>query len=245
MANTTTHSVLILLLLTGAARSKEDPKHDQTHVFVATVDHVVNGDSVVVNYRGDKISIRIEGVDAPELWQAFGKQSRAALARALPEGAEVIIEDKGRGKYGRMLGIVHNRKFSPDSISLSLVKDGYVWHFKKYNNNETLAAAEKLAQSKKRGLWNRESLPTPPWEYRDQKDRGEVMEPRTVHKPSAQYERHRQQVRLTHWLNFDGNKRHQAGCRNANHGHGRPCTAGEGEACNVCGGDREAKRSNF
>ena len=62
MANTTTHSVLILLLLTGAARSKEGPKPDQTHVFVAIIDHVVDGDSVVVNYRGDRISIRIEGV---------------------------------------------------------------------------------------------------------------------------------------------------------------------------------------
>lgn len=42
---------------------------------------------------------------------------------------------------------------------------------------------------------------------------------------------------LTHWLNLNGNVRHNSSCRNfKNTKNGRPCTADEGRACGLCGG---------
>jgi hypothetical protein len=42
---------------------------------------------------------------------------------------------------------------------------------------------------------------------------------------------------LTHWLNINGNLRHNSGCRwYHNTKNGRACGAGEGRACGQCGG---------
>ena len=49
MQHAMTISALMLLPFAAAAISDETPRRDQPHVFVATIDHVVNGDSVVVD----------------------------------------------------------------------------------------------------------------------------------------------------------------------------------------------------
>ena len=212
------------------AQAKDDP-----HVFVAKVDHVVDGDSVVVIAGNDKISVRIEGVDAPEPKQAFGAKAKEVLSKALPSGTEVVIEVHGKDKYDRMLATVHNRKFSLDSISLLLINHGYAWHFAKYNDSKELANAQKISRSKRRGLWSNTVKPMAPWDYRTKHDRGEVMEKETVHKASPSFYQRQTRMGLTRWINLDDGKRHNVSCRNANHGHGRPCTTNEGVVCKLCG----------
>ncbi len=223
-------AVLLAVNSYGEVKAK-----DQPHIFVAKVDHVVDGDSAVVIAGKEKISVRIEGVDAPELKQTFGAKAKEALSKVLPSGTEVVIEDHGKDKYDRMLATVHNREKSPDSISLFLINQGYAWHFAKYNDSHELANAEKVARSKRRGLWSSSVKPTAPWDYRIKHDRGEVMEEYKVHKPSPSFYQRQTRMSFTHWINLDDGKRHKVGCPRANHRQGRPCTSTEGVVCKVCG----------
>ena len=147
-----------------------------------------------------------------------------------------MMEVHGKDKYDRMLAVVYHRKVAPESMSLYLLQQGYAWHFSKYNDNKELAAAQKLARSKRRGLWAKSVKPMAPWDHRVEHDRGEVMDTKKVHKASpAVYERPTR-TSFTRWMNLDDNQRHRVGCRRANHDRGRPCTATEGTVCKVCGG---------
>jgi endonuclease YncB( thermonuclease family) len=47
--------------------------------------------------------VRIEGLSAPKLEQPGGQEARQRLQRRIRSG-ELVIERKGRDKYGRTLG---------------------------------------------------------------------------------------------------------------------------------------------
>lgn len=131
---------------------------------------VSDGDTVTVLDRSNtQFKIRLMGIDAPEKKQAFGNKSKESLSD-LVFNKQVSVEYRKQDKYGRTLG-----KIIVDGIDANLeqVKAGMAWHYKKYQNEQSIedrfiyANAEILARSKKRGLWfDRE--PTPPWEWRKQ-----------------------------------------------------------------------------
>jgi endonuclease YncB( thermonuclease family) len=75
---------------------------------------VADGDTIVVKVGADQHKIRLSGVDAPELAQEFGKQSRANLA-GLVEGKQAVIVWSKRDGYGRLLGTV-----LPGSVNVNL-----------------------------------------------------------------------------------------------------------------------------
>jgi micrococcal nuclease len=59
----------------------------------------IDGDTL----RCGRERVRIEGVYAPDLDQPDGQQARQRLQRRIQSG-EVVIERRGRDKYGRTLG---------------------------------------------------------------------------------------------------------------------------------------------
>lgn len=79
--------------------------------YTATVTRVVDGDTVWLNIdlgmdTYTNKSIRIYGIDAPEMSTDAGKRSKAAVENLLPIGTLVLlhtIKDR-REKYGRYLG---------------------------------------------------------------------------------------------------------------------------------------------
>jgi endonuclease YncB( thermonuclease family) len=97
----------------------------------AIVIGITDGDTVVVLDSNDQFhEIRLKGIDAPELRQAFGDISRAYLARKLA-GKEVTIESQKRDRYGRLVGkvILEGR-----DVCLEQIKAGLAWHYKKFEN---------------------------------------------------------------------------------------------------------------
>lgn len=134
----------------------------------AIVIGITDGDTVVVLDSNDQFhEIRLKGIDAPELRQAFGDISRAYLARKLA-GKEVTIESQKRDRYGRLVGkvILDGR-----DICLEQIKAGLAWHYKKFENeqNDTdrnlYAEVELYTRSQRLGLW-RESTQISPWDFR-------------------------------------------------------------------------------
>jgi endonuclease YncB( thermonuclease family) len=59
----------------------------------------IDGDTL----RCGRERVRIEGINAPELQAPGGKQARERLQQRL-KGGEIVIERRGRDKYGRTLG---------------------------------------------------------------------------------------------------------------------------------------------
>jgi endonuclease YncB( thermonuclease family) len=106
-----------------------------------------------VKFRG-----RLYGIDAPELRQEFGTNSREILASVILN-REVTIENVETDKTGNKFDIFGRRviKVYIDDLYVNeeLVKYGYAWSYKKYNNNDqAIEDAEKYARTNRLGLWN-------------------------------------------------------------------------------------------
>lgn len=159
---------LNVLLISAAAVVAEPPK--PVEQIPGKVVAVIDGDSLTLQ-RADqtKITVRLEGIDAPEWKQAHGEKSKEALA-TLVLSKDVTVRKTGEDKYGRTLGVV---LAGDKDISLDLVESGSAWHFKKYNSDKRLAAAEEQARAARKGLWAGEDV-IAPWEYRA---RHKVSEP--------------------------------------------------------------------
>ena len=129
---------------------------------------VADGDTItVLDQQKNTYKIRLQGIDAPEKKQAFGEKSKQSL-HDLVHGKQVRIEYDKDDKYGRIVG-----KITLDDLDICLQQLvlGMAWHYKKYQNEQSVADrvvyndAELKSKSLKLGLWADET-PTPPWEFR-------------------------------------------------------------------------------
>src|SRR5262245_55000380 len=66
---------------------------------------VTDGDTLTVRVDGNKRRVRLDGVDAPELGQPYGKSARRSLAE-LCRGKEATVVERGSDDEGRILGSV-------------------------------------------------------------------------------------------------------------------------------------------
>ena len=129
---------------------------------------VADGDTItVLDQQKNTYKIRLQGIDAPEKKQAFGEKSKQSL-HDLVHGKQVRIEYDKEDKYGRIVG-----KITLDDLDICLQQLvlGMAWHYKKYQNEQSVADrvvyndAELKSKSFKLGLWADET-PMPPWEFR-------------------------------------------------------------------------------
>ena len=143
----------------GAKAAPVQERRDQTEGRVV---RVRDGDSIVVMRGGVGVEIRLDGIDCPELAQAFGRKAKS-LTSALVFGKAVRLVGKGKDRYGRELAEV----FLPDGRSLNreLVSAGSAWWYRKYSTDRTLEALEQAARKARRGLWAATD-PVPPWDFR-------------------------------------------------------------------------------
>lgn len=84
------------------------------HVYVlpAHVDRVIDGDSFVCHVGlmpGKELHgehVRVEGINAPEMSHAGGKEAKAFAVALLPVGMPVSLVSSRADKYGRCLAAV-------------------------------------------------------------------------------------------------------------------------------------------
>ena len=135
----------------------------------AEVVRVVDGDSLVI-LRGDngkKETIRLFGVDCPELGQPFGEEA-ARLARAVVFGKKVSVVALDVDGYERTVGAVVCLE---DGVTLQdeLLKAGLAWVDPRYCKGCKLwKALQREAAEEKRGLWG-DGEPVAPWKWRKEK----------------------------------------------------------------------------
>lgn len=128
---------------------------------------VTDGDTIKLLLDKKQYRIRLNGIDAPEMGQAYGRKSKDYLSSLVAgKRAKVIVRDTDR--YGRYVGDV---LVEGKSANAELVAVGLAWHYVQYSKDERLAELEKAARAGKLGLWA-DPNPIPPWEFRRLKREG-------------------------------------------------------------------------
>ena len=144
----------LLFLLSSSVGSAE--------MFYARVVGVQDGDSIIVlTQTKQRIRVRLEGIDAPEMGQDFGRRAKETLS-SLVFNRQVQIKQTDKDRYGRTVAVVF---IGNQNINLTMVQKGLAWHFTRYNSDPLLQAAERLARKNKIGLWSHKN-PIPPWVWR-------------------------------------------------------------------------------
>ncbi len=98
----------------------------------ATIERVVDGDTVVVDIDGRRETVRLIGIDTPETVkpdspvECFGPEASAATKALLPEGTPIRLERdvEARDDYDRLLAYVY-RATDGTFVNLELVRTGY------------------------------------------------------------------------------------------------------------------------
>lgn len=135
--------------------------------ITGTVTSVHDGDTITVG----STKIRLDSIDAPELAQTYGKQSRDNLS-SLVLNKHVTVYYAKLDKYGRTVGSV----FTDNCVyaNLQQVQTGSAWHYKQYQCEQpaslrsVFASAQSAAEVANLGLWAFNA--TAPWVYRNGAD---------------------------------------------------------------------------
>ena len=143
-----------------------------TAVFAAELNGrivgVRDGDTVDLLTTADiEVRVRLAGIDAPEMGQAFGKAAKQALAN-LAYHREVRVLWSKRDNYGRVVGKL---LVEGADVNLQMIQRGLAWHYTAYAAEQSVAdrnryaAAEAAARARRLGLW-RDGTAVPPWVFR-------------------------------------------------------------------------------
>lgn len=130
--------------------------------FSGKVIAITDGDTITVLHGDKKEEVRLNGIDAPEKTQAFGRKAKQ-FTKDVALGKEVTVTEHGKDDRGRTIGDVT----LPNGTNLSrqLVKEGLAWWFWKYSLDYSIRDLEDEARAEKRGLW-RDRIPIPPWVFK-------------------------------------------------------------------------------
>ncbi|QGG94774.1 thermonuclease family protein [Actinomarinicola tropica] len=127
---------------------------------------VVDGDTLRLDIGGEEETVRLLGIDTPEVRhptrpvECYGAEASDRLAALTPPGAVLRLErdEEARDHYGRLLLYVHataadgseifvNRQMVLEGAAVALAIDPNDAH------RDVLADAERQARDAERGLW--------------------------------------------------------------------------------------------
>ncbi len=137
-------AVLLLLALLAGLPASARPLH-------GVVSHVTDGDTLWVRPAGDRapVQVRMQGLDAPEICQAFGTQARDALAARVLHRT-LRVSTRARDRYQRSVGSV---SLEGQDVGAWLVQRGYAWSARYRGRPGPYAEEEAQARQGRIGLW--------------------------------------------------------------------------------------------
>lgn len=123
---------------------------------------VADGDTFTIETAtGERIKIRLFGIDAPERGQDFGTKSGQFL-KDLCLKKLVTIDDKGKDQYGRTLGVAY---LDGLNINEEMVRNGLAWYYNYSEDDPRLERLEREARRQQINIWSMKN-PMSPHEYR-------------------------------------------------------------------------------
>ena len=154
---------LLVLLIVASGILGADVKAASLYGKVIEVN---SGDVITVFNLNRSVRVKLVGVDAPEMQQAFGDAARKHLSDLVYDKS-VLVQYSGIGADRSVTGRV---LLDTVDIGAQMIRDGAAWFDP--NNLSSLSEtdravyqqSEQAARSERRGLWQAEN-PMAPWEF--------------------------------------------------------------------------------
>jgi len=154
-------AVTALVLAASAACAPPDPGPLPPH---AAVVDIVDGDTIVVRSGARTESVRLIGIDTPEVahhgesGECFGPEAAQRLAELIPVGSTVRLarDLEARDVYDRLLAYVFT--LDGDLVNVRLAAEGYATELAIAPNlsvSDLVAAAIVGAKTNQLGIWHR------------------------------------------------------------------------------------------
>ncbi len=128
------------------------------NINLFTVDRVVDGDTIIVEYNGKKEYVRLIGIDSPEENTECYATEATNRTKELIENKKVMLNSDSSqndlDKYGRLLRYV--RLTDGTFINQKLIEEGYAKEYTykvAYQYQEAFRQAEKEAKNNQKGIW--------------------------------------------------------------------------------------------
>jgi micrococcal nuclease len=131
-------------------------------VFEAKVIDVVDGDTLIVNDARGRLTLHLDGIDAPELDQELGREAKALLSK-LAARKVATVRVKSRAPAGAES--IARLQVKGTDLSVALLEAGLAWYCRRHTGNPDMRRAETAARLERKGIW-RASHPIPPWRHR-------------------------------------------------------------------------------
>jgi endonuclease YncB( thermonuclease family) len=121
----------------------------------------------------EEIKIRMACIDAPEMKQAGGPESRDYLRSMLPDNAEVVLMISDTDQYGRSVAEVYvpqPNSREETAVNGEMVRAGHAHYYKRYNkacpdNADMYEVWEEAAIANRSGVWSSGNAERP-WDFR-------------------------------------------------------------------------------
>jgi micrococcal nuclease len=119
--------------------------------FQGVVTHVTDGDSLWVRTAAGAAprQVRLQGIDAPEICQPYGREARAALA-ALALHRQVLVATRARDRYERIVARV---SVGRQDLGAWMVAHGHAWSDGYRGSGGPYARQQQDAIRSSLGLW--------------------------------------------------------------------------------------------
>ena len=137
-----------------------------------TIVKIFDGDTIQVKGFGLRFTIRLVGIDTPELGkrgqkpQPYSLQAKQKLTQLLQEKT-ISLKQYGMGGYNRVLAEIF---VDETNVNLEMVRSGFAEVYrgkrpKKFNAAPYLQAEKRAKQSRK-GMWIQGAAYKSPWQWR-------------------------------------------------------------------------------
>ncbi len=140
------------------------PFFTNAYEIIGKVVGVTDGDTITILDESKKQhKINLDGIDAPEIGQAFGKDAKRMLSDFI-YNRTIKGDCKEADKQGNHVCTVFVESIN---INAAMIFNGGAWVFVKYYPEGEYYQLEKTAKESKSGLWQDKYFSVPPWEWRD------------------------------------------------------------------------------
>lgn len=142
------------------------PVLTSAYSLTGKVIYVTDGDTItLLDSEKQQYKIRLDGIDAPECGQPYGKKSTEILTQLI-KTQYIHADCHGEDRYKRHLCTIY---LDDTDVNAYMVRNGAAWVYRKYYKGTAYYTLEKAAQEEGLGLWGlSEYERIAPWEWRKQ-----------------------------------------------------------------------------